>query len=242
MIPTLDSILMLSTPGNVPSGNLAISLVWTDNNGIEDRICSDSSCPLTIKTIITNPMAVTITSKIQESLDNGSSWTDVTTSETYGDVITSQTKWFRGVILTSNDPIYSNILKYSKEVIAQNITISNIVSQNGNTTYDLTVSESAFIGFVNLVVTKRQNLKFLDTYFSPFGDDLFLGASVGQNVPKFKSVAVNIPVGIHQCSIALTGTEINSSLNIEGEAQIGYGITQDYYESICSADCIIYTE
>ncbi len=211
MIPGIDSTLMLSSPAPPdPETHPSITLVWSDNNATEDRTCNSSSCPFTIKATISNPLGVTVTSKIQCSV-GGSEWVDVSNLLTYSDEITDETKNYRAVVSTSNASYYSNILKYEKESVPQNITAKNVVSNNGQTAFDLVVEGTTFYGYIILSGTRDYNIKnvLITHYYNGNSKEFTVPNSTPFGTKAYSTATlVTIPVGTYSCQLNIFGYPI----------------------------------
>lgn len=124
-----------------------------------------------------------------------------------------------------------------------NITIpaSSVISDtNGNVSYQLVVADAPFVGFVITSGEKLENVKILNSVFNEFGDTISMTTNGGNSQSKVSSIT--IPIGTYPCNIALTAVANLSSSLMEAISTIGYSLTPNITDSICSQTAVLIQE
>jgi len=181
----------------------------------------------------------------QMSTDNGANWTnlfvgspgvigenDITiTSSLLTTINAGSVVNFRVVMSNGNVNNISNVvtkLWQGKSLLY----IYPLTYQNGRVTYRLHVENAEFNGYVceRLIATNNASQGSAVTYPYGVGISSFLGVPVIDKV-----TLVNIPIGIYQCSMTVSGEKLDMSLPMEITYQLGYSLTP----SIDEEDVII---
>lgn len=133
----------------------------------------------------------------------------------------------------------SNILAYTKES-ASTIYITDIdygLPTSPAKSYKLHVEGVDFVGFVNIQGSKTLGVRSViitDTY----GGSMIIASDLDISDVVEKHTAVNIPVGVYDCSINLAGIlkPRNEDPNQVINANIGYGYTENYADSVANVE------
>ena len=143
------------------------------------------------------------------------------------------------VVAQFGETAYSNVLTYTK-LASSTIYITDI--DNGFPTsaaksYKLHVEGIDFVGFVNIQGSKTfgvRNATITDT----FGGLMVIASNLGISHIVEKHTAVTIPVGVYDCSINIEGIlkPTNEDPNQVINANIGYGYTENYDDSIANVE------
>lgn len=91
---------------------------WADNQGNEDRICTQNACNFIIEILKTDPDNVISETKVLKSTDNGVTWNDFISNQignSFSDSISSGLRKYKVVVLDSFGNTYeSNLLNYKR--------------------------------------------------------------------------------------------------------------------------------
>ena len=133
---------------------------------------------------------------------------------------------------------YSNILQYTKSITA-NIYITDIVISNSQATYKLHVENEAFAGFANMKGFKTangRNARITDT----FGGNLLIPNSYVYGDIATQSTAVNIPIGVYNCTLRALGLPFNQYEDLDITGAISFAFSEDFNEFL-KAEANIFT-
>ena len=133
---------------------------------------------------------------------------------------------------------YSNILQYTK-ANSSSIYISEEIQDNGRTTYKLNVEEFDFSGFMILKGEKNLNTRNSNIN-DAIGNVLIIPNinTIGDIV--YKSIAVNYPIGVYDLEINAVGFPKNASQIVQVFGSVGFGYSNDFDESITTANVELY--
>lgn len=210
-----------------------IRITW-DDDSTADKTGTEST--QTVKLLSITPPAQNAESVYEWELNSGSGFVSLGAGVTPKDINfpTAGIYEIRYKSTIFGMIYYSNILRYVRS--GANIYITDIVLDEvaGVSTYKLHVENQPFVGYANLMAFKQENTRNARVD-DEFGGLLTIRNDAPALTEVFKSTAVVIPIGVHECRMTASCIQINSTELAAVDGGISYGSTPDYYDSTIMA-------
>jgi hypothetical protein len=210
-----------------------ISITWDDDTK-DDR--TGNSSEQTVKLVSILPPANTPPTDYVWQVDSGSGFIDAGSGNSpkiinFPSIGSYQIRYKS----TANGSVfYSNILNYQK--INPNIYITDFEYDinTGTSSYKLHVENQPFVGYANMMAFKQENSRNARVTDNSFGGLLTIPNTTSELVEVFKSTAVNIQVGVYDCTMSASCIPNDLDLTSGVDGSIAYGFTTDYNESLAN--------
>jgi len=136
---------------------------------------------------------------------------------------------------------YSNILQYTKSNTSTIYITDEVVTNPGVKTYKLHVEGFDFVGFENMQGEKNANTRN-GIVNSTFGGVLSIPSmnDIGQYAKK--STAVNIPIGVYDCTISVNGNPRSTSLDLYVNGVVSYGYSTSMNDGLAETQVDLFIE
>ena len=210
--------------------DISVSISWLDLTSTP-KTGNLANITVKVASLVFDPLDPIISQEWE--IFDGSNWVFYKTKTTDAEIIALsylENKIRLKIVSAFGDEATSNILTYTKSSTA-NIYITDIVISNGQATYKLHVENEAFVGFANMKGYKSangRNARITDTY----GGNLLIPNYYVYGDIATKSVAVNIPIGVYNCTLRIIGLPFNQFEDLDITGAISYGFAENFDELI----------